>query len=799
MAHRGRGGPRPGRAAPSWQALARPAAARAGAPDPFAVALAKGMALYRAGELRDAGLIFQHIVDSAPDHAPALHALGLVVFEMGEKPSAAHYLERAAALAPRQVGFLADLGLVLAAIGHADAAIATYRKALKLAPDAGKLHLGLGVAQFAAGRLPEAAQATRRALAREPRLAEAHAHLGRILAAQGEPDAARASFGRALEMAPDHVAGHVWLGDFEARRGHWEAAVSAYRQAVALEPRHERAHLGLAAALGATGHHAAAADNFRAAAYLRSSPEAYGGLARELPALGNMDEAAAAARTALRLEPADATLRAELAAVLAASGDATAPARALSDLEREEAQARIAVGATPGNPEAHFSLAVTLGKLGRLREAIAECRETLRLKPDHFPAWSSLLFNVNYLGDEPIADMVAEAKAYGAAVAAKIPPRTVHANDRDPSRRLRLGLVSADLHAHPVGRFIEAVLPALDPAEVELFAYSTSHYEDDLTARLRESVPNWRDVPDLDDDALERQILADGIDILADLSGHSADNRLLLFARKPAPVAFTWLGYFATTGLAAIDYALANRRVIPEAEEGQWVETPWRLPETYLCFSPPKLHVPLAPPPALKNGYVTFGSANNINKHNPETAACWAGVLGAVPDSRLRLRSAPLADAPVAEAVRRQFSALGVPEDRLILEGAVENYGAHLGRYNDVDIALDPFPYAGGTTSVEALWMGVPVLTLRGDRYVAHMGESILHNMGMPEWIAADPADYARKAAAFAGERKALAALRRDLRHRFVTSPLADAPRFAREFEAALRGMWVAWCEAGEG
>jgi predicted O-linked N-acetylglucosamine transferase (SPINDLY family) len=218
------------------------------------------------------------------------------------------------------------------------------------------------------------------------------------------------------------------------------------------------------------------------------------------------------------------------------------------------------------------------------------------------------------------------------------------------------------------------------------------------------------------------------------------------------------------------------------------------MPDTYLCFSPPKLHVPLAPPPALENGYVTFGSANNINKLNTETAACWAGVLNAVPKSRLLLRSRPLADTPVAEAVLQRFAGLGIDPDRLILQGAVDNYGEHLARYNDVDIALDPFPYAGGTTSVESLWMGVPVLTLRGDRYVAHMGESILHNMQMPDWIAADPADYAIKAARFAGDLPALAALRRDLRHRFVTSPLADAPAFARHFEAALRGMWKAWC-----
>jgi predicted O-linked N-acetylglucosamine transferase (SPINDLY family) len=802
MANRGPAGPRPGRrGAPSWEALKRRAAPTAatgsGASDPFAAAMAKGIELHRAGQLRDAGLLFQRIVDAAPQHAPALHALGLVVYEMGEGPSAAVYLERAVAAAPRQVAFLADLGLVLAATGRPDAAIETYRRALKLSPDAARLHLGLGVALFGTGKFAEAAQATRRALAREPKLTEAHAHLGRVLAALGEPAAALESFARAIEIEPAYPDAHVWLGDFEARHGHLEAAAASYRAAVAANPRHEAAHLGLASVLGAGGHHQAAADNYRAAAFLRGSAIAYAGLARELAALGEAADAADAARTALRLDPADAAVRAELEAIATGTADGPAPARALSDLEREEAQHRIAVAATPDNAEAHFRLATTLAAMGRLREAVAACRETLRLKPDHFAAWSALLFNINYLGDEPVAGMVTEAKAYGEAVAARIRPRTDHANDRDPNRPLRVGLISADLHNHPVGRFLEHPLAALDNGKVELFAYATGIYEDDMTERLKASIAHWRDVPDLDDDALERQIRADRIDILVDLSGHSGGNRLLLFARKPAPVAFTWLGYFATTGIGAIDYVLANRWVIPESEQNQWTETPWRMPDTYLCFSPPRLHVPLAPPPALKNGYVTFGSANNINKLSAETTACWAGVLEAVPESRLLLRSRPLSDAPVAEAVRRRFSERGVDPDRLMLQGAVDNYGEHLARYNDVDIALDPFPYAGGTTSVEALWMGVPVLTLRGDRYVAHMGESILHNIGMPDWIAADPADYAARAAAFASDLPGLAALRRGLRHRFVTSPLTDAPAFARYFEEALRGMWRKWCESG--
>ena len=303
----------------------------------------------------------------------------------------------------------------------------------------------------------------------------------------------------------------------------------------------------------------------------------------------------------------------------------------MSELEREEAQYRMAVSVTPGNPVALGNLASTLSGMGRLDEAVGYYREALRHRPDYFLVWSELLFAINYLGDLDVAEMVDEARRYGGAVAQQTPARIHHDNDPDPERRLKVGLVSGDLRLHPVGRFLAAVLAALDPAQVELLAYSNAAETDELTEALRAGVPHWRQVEKLTDEQVEQAVLADGIDILVDLSGHTAHNRLLLFARKPAPVAFSWIGYFATTGLKAIDYVLATPWVVPPEEEDQWVEKPWHLPETYLCFSPPRLHVPLAPPPVLRNGYVTFGSANNINKLSDATASCWAGGAARCP------------------------------------------------------------------------------------------------------------------------------------------------------------------------
>ena len=780
-------------------ARGRQAPQRAGSPlpaaDPLAQTYRRGLDLHREGKLEEAGLAYQQVLAVNPRHPDASHSLALVHHQMGKSDIAERLIRRALEEVPGNPVFHSNLGMVLLALGRPADAVESYRRALRLDPEAAPLHAQLGVALLGMGRAADAAQSEQRALRLRPGYAVAHANLGRALSALGRRAEADASFARAVASQPGLVDAYVWWGDFLASLEP-EAAAAKYREAVALRPDHAGAHLGLAAVLSRLGQHQPAADNFKAAAFVKASAAAYLGLARELAALGKSAEAIEAARTALRLGDASVA-RPEIEAVLEALGVTPAEVeddKQLTELERDEARFRIAVEATPGNPVALANLGSALSALGRMEEAVDYYRQALRLQPDYFFAWSEYLFAINYLGDLEVAEMTAEARRYGELVAARIPARARPRNAADPERRLKVGLVSGDLHAHPVGRFIEAVVATLDPGRIELFAYHNSVLADPLTETLQAAIPNWLQVERLSDDELADRIAADGIDILVDLSGHTAHNRLLVFAHKPAPIAVTWIGYFATTGLAAIDYVLSTRWVIPDDERGQWVETPWHLPETYLCFSPPRLHVPLAPPPALQNGYVTFGSANNINKLNDGTAACWAEVLKAVPGSKLRLRSRPLGDPAVAARVRARFAALGIGEERLLLERAENDYGRHLARYNDVDIALDPFPYAGGTTTVESLWMGVPVLTLRGDRYVAHMGENILHNLDLADWIAADVAGYVAKAQAFAADTAALARLRQNLRHRVMVSPLCDAPRFARHLEAAFRDMWRKWC-----
>jgi predicted O-linked N-acetylglucosamine transferase (SPINDLY family) len=296
------------------------------------------------------------------------------------------------------------------------------------------------------------------------------------------------------------------------------------------------------------------------------------------------------------------------------------------------------------------------------------------------------------------------------------------------------------------------------------------------------------------DEAAARLIHSDSIHVLVDLSGHTAGNRLPIFAWKPAPVQVSWLGYFATTGIAAIDYLIADPWVLPETEEAYFTEKIWRLPETRLCFTSPDVDVEVSLLPALSNGYITFGCFNNLSKMNDDVVALWAKVLGSVPDSRLLLKAKQFVNGLVSKNTIDRFAAHGINSNRLILENP-ELRDKYLAAYHRVDIALDPFPYPGGTTSVEGLWMGVPVLTLAGERFLSRQGVGILMNVGLPEWIATDADDYVARAVSHAADLQHLSDLRSRLRQLVLASPIFDAPHFARNFEASLRGMWQKWCD----
>lgn len=588
---------------------------------------------------------------------------------------------------------------------------------------------------------------------------EVHCNLGNILRDLGQLDKAVASCRRALEIKPDLAEAHSNLGNALQDLGQLDNAVTSYRRALAIKP-------GLA--------------------------ETHSNLGNALRDLGQLDNAVASCRRALAIKPNYAEAHCNLGNAL----------RDLGQLDNAVASYRRALEINPNGATTHRNLGNALRDLGQLGQAVDSYRRALAINPNDAEAHSSLLFTLNYLADQPAALLLDETRRFGDLVARRASSYADWHTKPDRSKRLRVGLLSGDFREHSVGYFIESVAAALASyaaGQLELIAYPTHCRADALTERIKACCHGWHSAVGLSDEVLARRIREDDIDILIDLSGHTGHNRLPMLAWKPAPVQASWLGYLGTTGVAAIDYLIADPWVLPDTERDQFTEKIWRLPESYLCFTPPEADIQVAALPARTNGYVTFGCFNNLTKMNDAVVALWARVLATVPDSRLFLKTTQLMEASVRQRVAERFAEHGIASWRLIMEGAVRGRTEHLATYNRVDIALDPFPYPGITTSVEGLWMGVPVLTLAGQSFMSRQGVGILANTGLPDWIAADANDYVAKALAHASDLPRLATLRSGLRQQVLASPLFDAPRFARHFEAALRGMWTQWCNQQQG
>jgi predicted O-linked N-acetylglucosamine transferase (SPINDLY family) len=467
--------------------------------------------------------------------------------------------------------------------------------------------------------------------------------------------------------------------------------------------------------------------------------------------------------------------------------------RDLGSLDEAIASYRKALALRPDLAGGHNNLGVVLKDLGRLEEAAASYRAALAITPDFTEAHSNLIYTLKFMAETSSAEIKAEADRLGEIVRSRADPFTSWKVRRDPEKRLRVGLVSGDFRNHVIGRYLDSFQGHIDPSEVEFAAYSTAAREDEMTARLKLHFALWHKVMGLDDKRLAGMIHGDGVDILIDLAGHTAGNRLPMFAYKPAPVQATWLGLFATTGVPGIDYIIADPHLAPDDEAPYFCEEIWPLAESWFCLNPPNFAIEPGPLPALDNGYVTFACFNNLTKMTDDVVALWARVLRAVSGSRLFLKANQLQDEMAKEETLARFAVHGIAPQRLVLEGSspLEEYFA---AYHRVDVALDPFPFHGATTSLDGLWMAVPVLTRRGQRVGAHLGESIARNAGLADWIADDDDDYVTKAVALTSDLQRLAGLRAGLRAQVLASPLYDGQRFARHFEKALRGMWRKAC-----
>lgn len=616
--------------------------------------------------------------------------------------------------------------------------------------------------------------------------------LGTLLVHQGHNQAARPVLDEARRLAPDDAEILNSLGQALQGLDRPEEALDIYREALSLQPESAEFWHNQALILHAMGRLDEALAGYERAVRIKPAyAKAHYNHGSLLSDLGRPSEALLAYERALAIKPDSVESLNIQALALVDLGRLT---EALVTLER-------ALEMQPNFAAALSNRGNVLKDLGRLDEALDSYERALSLQPGLMAARQSRLMCLNYRTDLAPGRLYTEHRAFEAQYASRVeplPPDTTR--DRDPERRLRLGFVSGDFHQHSVAFFLRPVLENIDHDRFEVFCYSTGLRTDDWTCAFQRLADVWVDSATMRQQTLAERIRADAIDLLVDLSGHTKRNALLAFMARPAPIQITWIGYPNTTGLSSLDYRLVDAITDPVGTaDAEHSECLIRLPRGFLCYRPRAAaeELALVPTPGAESGTVTFASFNNIAKITPISLDLWSRILTAVPGSRLRLKSNQASDPHAWDMVRTGLAARGIAPERLDMRPRADTHLEHLALYRDVAIALDTYPYHGTTTTCEALYMGVPVISMAGDRHAARVGASLLTRVGLTELIAHTPTDYVRIAVELANDQARLDELHAGLRARLEASPLRDEPGFTRILESALRQMWHLWC-AGE-
>ncbi len=651
-----------------------------------------------------------------------------------------------------------------------------------------------------------------------------HAHylLGRARKAAGDIDGAETAYQQALQLQPRYVEALVSLGIVHKLRGDVDGAIGLYEQALALAPDFAPAHANRAGAMVLRA--SLAADNpldelpsdeaieaqAHAVSLAPNDPVMLRNHGVMLMRARRRTEAVQAFNQALTADPSDVDACIHMGACLRAMGDSklaitlyekwlglntpSAPVmRALAGLLTREGQVDAArpwaekAAELDPDPYALTQLGGTLMQSRRLEEALALCHRAVELSNGRVDVYPMLLLGTTYLHEDPQPIFDAHA-AYGRQLARSATPRPPWM-PLAPGQRLKVGYVSGDFVRHSVSFFIGALLERHDSSRFEVTCYNNLGWSDAVTQRLQGYGHHWVECDGLSDEALRRRIAADGIHILVDLAGHTMHSRNAMFGLGAAPVQIGYLGYPTVSGVPSIDFRITDAVIDPGDMPPLVGEKPLCLPRSMFCYRPDEAP-PIARAPALAAGHITFGSFNNIAKVTDHTLDLWAQALRAVPGSRLLLKSSSMAQASNRNNIEQFMAARGVPPERLSLQPWIASKSSHLELYNEVDIALDPFPYNGATTTCEALWMGVPVVTLRGRTHTSRMGASLLQAIGRPDWVAHDDASYVNTIVRLASDVPGLDLWRAQARERLAESALFDEPGFVRAFEAALHEAW---------
>jgi predicted O-linked N-acetylglucosamine transferase (SPINDLY family) len=704
------------------------------------------LGLHQQGKLSEAKLIYEEILSKNSNHFDALHLSGVLANQSGRLEEAEAFYKKAILINSNSAPLHSNRGNMLKEMKRFDEALASYDKAISLQKDFATALNNRGNTLKALKRFDEALASYDKAISIKSDYADAFNNQGVLLQDLKRFEEALASYDKAISIKPDYAEAFNNRGNTFTELKQFDEALASFDKAISIKPDYA---------------------------------EAFNNRGNTFTELQRLDEALASFDKAI-------SIRSDFAEAFNNRGSILHQTKrfyeALKSYEKS-------ISIKPDFAQALHNRGFTLQNLNLFEEALGSYEAAINQNPDYFVAQSNRLYLMSYMQNLSASDRLEEARKFGSNVTRAARRKFTFWNNGTVSKKLRLGFISGDLRRHSVGLFLESVLSRLDQSKLHLIAYSNNSVEDTLTVRLKKYFRPYKSLDGLVDEEAANLIHDDEVQILIDLSGHTAFNRLPVFAYKAAPIQVSWLGYWATTGVKEIDYLIGDPYVTPLEEAQHFSEKIKRLPETYFCFTQPDIDVEVKDLPAKKNGYITFGCFNNFSKINKSVITLWSKVLLSIDRSRLFLKTEQLGDSSLIYETVGLFTSCGVSAERLHFEGQ-SNFREYLESYNKIDIALDPFPFPGGTTSAQALWMGVPVLTKKGNRFISHNGETIAHNSRQADWIADDDNDYLAKAIHFSSDIQALAKLRSGLRAQVLGSPLFDADRFARNFENAMFEIW---------
>ena len=654
--------------------------------------------------------------------------------------------------APNHTQTLNMLGSLLFAKGDSDGALTYLTRSLEIEPQQYIAHNNAGVVIREQGALDKAITHFEIATSQNPEYLDATFNLANAYRDLGNLDAAASTYLKVLHLHAGHVPTRVNLGNLYFRQTRYEHAFSVLSEITKIDP-----------------------DN----------PNFLNNLGLVQEALKRPSEATESYQHAINKHPDFIDSYNNLGNLYAASCKSNLAIKCFEQ----------AITIAPENAETRYNYGRALQQVGWVDEAISQFKLAVQLCPESSDAHSNLIFTMQYTSSIQPTQISESARRWAASLTS-VTPEISLTNEADKPRKLKLGFVSGDLSNHPVGFFLSPVFEHRDPAQFHITCYSNrpNLKEDEKTRHLQLVSDRWRNIFGQSDKVVQAQILEDRIDILFDLSGHTGQNRLAIFARRLAPIQIGWIGSCATTGLQTMDYLFADRAVVPPEDEHLFTETIWRLPKNYLCFDVPDFDVPTIKNEGLHPRPITFGCYNNPTKLSMDTLRTWAEIMSRLPESRIIFRGKMYGDDAVRNRIHNALADVGIAKERTEMRGSLVR-DEFLASYNEIDLSLDPFPFGGGVSTAESLWMGVPVITLRSDRWAGRVSESILNAMGRPQWVAKNIHGYIELAVDLANQKNTLRMETDTLRTEFEKSPLCDGWSFTKEIELALRNMWHIWCD----